>query len=73
MSPTFPPANRPFAPPTLEIIDDAATAAARDAIEHDQPILMSRAQLAKLVIDRFDQIVAASDRGIAAQLGKTVQ
>lgn len=71
-SPTveFPPANRPFAIPTLEILNDAAIAACNDAIEHPQPILLSRAQLVKIVVDRFDQIYdvsarAAADRGQA--------
>ena len=64
----FPPANRPFAIPTLEILNDAAIAACNDAIEHPQPILLSRAQLVKIVVDRFDQIYdvsarAAADRG----------
>lgn len=61
----FPPANRPFAIPTLEILHDAAIAAANDAIVHPQPILLSRAQLVKIVVDRFDQIFASSDRAAA--------
>lgn len=62
----FPPANRPFALPTLEMLHDAALAAARDALEHPQPMLMSRAQMVKIVVDRFDAIFAASDRGVGA-------
>lgn len=65
MSPAFPPANRPFAPPTLEIIADAATAAARDAVEHRQSMVLSRAQFAKLAIDRFDEVVSAHNRALA--------
>lgn len=58
----FPPANRPFAVPTLELLNDAAIAACNDALEHPQPILLSRAQLVKVVVDRFDQVFAASAR-----------
>lgn len=65
----FPPANRPFAIPTLEILNDAAIAAANDAIEHSQPILLSRAQMVKILVDRFDQIFAASVRA-AAETGE---
>lgn len=61
----FPPANRPFAIPTLEILSDAAIAACNDAIEHPQPILLSRAQLVKVVVDRFDQVYEASPRAAA--------
>lgn len=64
-APQFPPANRPFALPTLEMLHDAALAAARDAIEHPQPILLSRAQMVKIVVDRFDATFAASDRAAA--------
>lgn len=58
----FPPANRPFAIPTLELLNDAAIAAANDAIEHSQPMLLSRAQMVKIVVDRFDRVFAASTR-----------
>lgn len=61
----FPPANRPFAIPTLELLNDAAIAACNDAIEHPQSILLSRAQLVKVVVDRFDQIYDASPRAAA--------
>lgn len=61
----FPPANRPFAIPTLEILSDAAIAAFNDAIEHPQPMMLSRAQLVKLVVDRFDQLYEASPRAAA--------
>lgn len=52
----------PFAPPTLDIINDAVIAAFNDAHDHPQPLAKSREQLLVMILEKWGERRAAAPR-----------